>query len=63
MQMDYDIWYKGGIIGNCTGLDKKQALRNARAQFGDLVAVSACKGSQTDADAAKQTSLKLTAAK
>lgn len=61
--MDYDIWYQGRIIANTTGLDKKQALRNARAEYGDRVAVSAVRGTQEEANAAKEASIKLAANK
>lgn len=59
--MDFDIWYKGKIIANTTGLDKKQALRNAQREYGDRVAVAPSQGSKEDAEAAKQTSIKLSA--
>ena len=39
MNMDYDIWYKGTIIGNITGISDKEALRNAKAIYGPEVTV------------------------
>lgn len=61
--MDYDIWYNGQVIGNTTSLQDKQALRNARLQYGQYVTVSKTRGTQVAADAAKAESIRLYAKK
>lgn len=61
MILDYDIWYEGGIIGNVMGVDYNQALRSARAQYGQFVTVSPTRGTKEEAEAAKRSSLTLVA--
>ena len=38
--MDYDIWFKGMIIGNIKAMSDKEALRNAKKMYGTSVTVT-----------------------